>query len=85
MKVWPMKVARINCNKTYFFVFQNRHFQQGQDQDDMKTKNRSCSTENHGQDSYIPDNRLTPCDKFSHTNNQDKYISDNRLKNQKIY
>lgn len=50
----------------------------------MKTKNCSCSTENHCQDSYIPDNRLTPCDKFSHTNNQDKYISDNRLKSEDL-
>lgn len=44
----------------------------------MKTKSRTCSTETHSHDNYIPDNRLAPCDK-SQSHNQDTHTADNRL------
>ena len=45
----------------------------------MKTKSRSCSSETHSQDNYIPENRLAPCDKSSQDNGQDVVISEHRL------
>ena len=43
----------------------------------MKTKGPTFSAENHDQDNYIPENRITPCDK---SNDRDTYITDNTLK-----